>query len=401
MAPFASRPRLILAFVSMLWLSPIVAGQGSRNDLAKQLPRIEANAAVVKGPENVRLRVLIAVDTDDQGGVTWGRDGLNVKSILEAMLAKQHLAERATIDMMTGKQVTPDKILAYYKNLKFDANEALLFYYSGHGGFHLKKGHFLALTHGKLYRADLIAAMTASQPRLCVLLTDCCSNYAGGALPGEPKGSAEIASLRKDFGHLPRARQEEPKVSHMVTRVPNPNRIIGPARPVLPAGTFTKAKELEPVGVSFPVKFAQPRNLGVAKREEPPAAAIKASSGWLPTLTTHQGKVPLQEVLNIGDGDILRDLFFRHAGMVDINGCTKGDLSYGMIGWGGSLFTNSLIVLQKSKSSDFDKNGNRVVEWSEFFPALQRSTTEASSRIAREPLRQIPEATRLGAPILP
>ena len=109
----------------------------------------------------------------------------------------------------------------------------------------------------------------------------------------------------------------------------------------------------------------------------------------------------MRDILDDSDGETLRHLFFRHAGLVDINGCTKGDSSYGHIAWGGSLFTNSLIDLQKAKSSAFDANGNRVVEWTEFFPHLRRSTTEAGAHIPRQRIHQIPEATHLGTPVVP
>src|SRR5947207_7400306 len=68
-------------------------------------------------PEASRVRILIAVDTDDQMGATWGLDGANLKVILEAAAKKQSLGDRVTIDTFTGKQVTADNILAYYANL--------------------------------------------------------------------------------------------------------------------------------------------------------------------------------------------------------------------------------------------------------------------------------------------
>ena len=40
----------------------------------------------VKAHEAARLRILLVVDTDDRLGVTWGRDGDNVKMVLEAAL---------------------------------------------------------------------------------------------------------------------------------------------------------------------------------------------------------------------------------------------------------------------------------------------------------------------------
>ena len=42
---------------------------------------------------------------------------------------------------------------------KLGTGDVAFFYYSGHGGLHYTKGHYLALTHGRLYRNDLLTAM--------------------------------------------------------------------------------------------------------------------------------------------------------------------------------------------------------------------------------------------------
>lgn len=361
-----------------------------------------ASADPARLQECANLRVLIAVDTDDQGGITWGRDGMNMKALLESALAKQGLIEHVDITIMTGLQVTPDNILGYYRRLKASKDDALLFYYSGHGAYHLNKGHFLALTHGKLYRNDLLAAMNTDHPRLRVVLTDCCANIAGGVLPGEPKVANEMGRQQQPGASHPPAKAEEPKVVRMVTRNPNMMRFLPPPRPTPPTMTFPKAKVVEPVKVSESlISIPQPRNFDRARRQEPPNVSegdFKPGQ-MLPTLTTHQGKIPMKDVLDAADGEVLRHLLFRHKGLVDINGSVKGEPSLGTIAWGGSLFTNSLIVLQKSKAGDYDANRNRVVEWSEFFPSLRKSTDDAATQLPGPKVHQVPEANKLADPV--
>ena len=73
----------------------------------------------------------------------------------------------------------------------------------------------------------------------------------------------------------------------------------------------------------------------------------------------------------------------------------QGKLSHGMLEWGGSIFTNALLGLQRSKVADFDKNCNQLVEWHEFFPSWQEGTSAAGQRVSRGKLNQVPEANRL------
>src|SRR5262249_28835658 len=124
--------------------------------------------------EATRVRFVIVCDTDAEQGDVCGLDGSNVKAVLEAGLKKQKLDGRWTIDMLTGRDVTPGGILEYFQKLKVEPHEALVFYYAGHGAYHLTKGHLLTLSHGDLARSSLLAAMQKHKPRLAVLLTDCC-----------------------------------------------------------------------------------------------------------------------------------------------------------------------------------------------------------------------------------
>ena len=96
--------------------------------------------------------------------------------------------DRAEIRILTGKDVNANAILAYYRDLKVGRDDALFFYYAGHGATDPGKGHFLALQElnaKPLLRADLLRAMQSHQPGLVVLMTDCCSNRF--SLPGKTR----------------------------------------------------------------------------------------------------------------------------------------------------------------------------------------------------------------------
>ena len=102
-------------------------------------------------------------------------DGERIDRLLSESLPR----DRAEIRILTGKDVNADAILSYYHNLKVGRDDALFFYYAGHGATDPQKGHFLAFQdlHAKpLLRADLRRAMQEHQPGLIVLMTDCCSS---------------------------------------------------------------------------------------------------------------------------------------------------------------------------------------------------------------------------------
>lgn len=342
--------------------------------------------------EAKRVRVLIAVDTHDKMGLAWGIDGANMRDTLSATLKKQNLGDRLTIEMFTGKQVTPENIIAYYQGLQADPEDALLFYYSGHGGFHLKRGHFMALHYGSLFRRDLIAAMKKNNPRLMVLLTDCCANIAGGAKAEEPNGTVLNLPIELQPPR-PKAKREEPLGRALRSQE---SRVTAPPRPAAIASstfTFAKAKKQEPLGAELNLSVQLRPTLAKAKKEEPNA---KVSGGGGMVLQTGNGPLPLDEILKQTDGEVMRHLLFRQTGLVDINGCVKGTFSMGTPQWGGSLFTIAFMELQRDKLAKFDTNGNQLVEWEEFFPFLRDGTRAASRRMAPGAMLQVPEASQLG-----
>ncbi|HYT93378.1 MAG TPA: caspase family protein, partial [Gemmataceae bacterium] len=129
--------------------------------------------------EASRLRILLVIDSQgaDADINGFALDKVTMKKILKEALREQNLEDRYTLDILDGADVTPTRVLAYYRNLKVEATEALLCYYSGHGAADETQGHFFDMRAGRLLRSELRKAMEAKRSRLVVLLSDCCGAY--------------------------------------------------------------------------------------------------------------------------------------------------------------------------------------------------------------------------------
>jgi hypothetical protein len=142
-------------------------------------------SAVAQIPAELRkVHALLVIDTRSGLGESVKLDGERVDRILSSNLPP----DRVEIRVLTDKDVTVEAILGYYKNLKISGNDALFFYYAGHGATDPQKGHFLALQElnaRPLLRDELRRAMQEHGPGLAVLITDCCSNRF--KLPGRAR----------------------------------------------------------------------------------------------------------------------------------------------------------------------------------------------------------------------
>jgi hypothetical protein len=237
-----------------------------------------------------RLRVLLVVDTDAPDvGAAVAVDCNRLTTVFEQAFAGHE--HRLTLDVLSGGNVTPDNVLNYYRNLDTDANESLLFFYSGHGGidFHTRE-HYLTTRRGSLGRSTLRAAMEAKGARLTILLTNCCSNY--GNIPAV---SAQNAPSAQQAPHQP-------------------------------------------------------------------------------------------------DWTALYQLLLQQRGTVDVTAAEPG-----VIGWGnmlGSCFTVAAIQKLTAPVSQLDIDGNRFVEWGEFFAHVRYQTNEefqkikANSQGSNQPITQ-------------
>jgi hypothetical protein len=135
-------------------------------------------------PELRKVHALLVVDTLSGLGESVKVDGERIEHLLSESLPR----DRVEIRVLTGKDVSAESILSYYRDLQASRDDALFFYYAGHGATDPEKGHFLALQELKgkpLLRAELRRAMQAHQPGLVVIMTDCCSNRF--RLPGRTR----------------------------------------------------------------------------------------------------------------------------------------------------------------------------------------------------------------------
>lgn len=132
-------------------------------------------APAAEPPSELRkLHALLVIDTNADLGDLVTIDGHRIEVILRNGVP----SDRLELTVFKGKDVTSERILAYYHQLKAAPHDALLFYATCHGAIDPKKGHWLTLQNARtdgLLRADLRKAMEEKKAGLTVLLTDCCS----------------------------------------------------------------------------------------------------------------------------------------------------------------------------------------------------------------------------------
>jgi hypothetical protein len=92
----------------------------------------------------------------------------------------------------------------------------------------------------------------------------------------------------------------------------------------------------------------------------------------------------------------LRDLLFRHQGLVTISAARGGQLASGSSEKGNN-FNRSLCSLLLASPQQFDQNRDGFVEWREFFPHL-RNETERLSKTLKNLAPHTPQAFSLGQP---
>jgi hypothetical protein len=123
-----------------------------------------------------RLRALLVIDTQSNLGDSVVKDRETMRRLLTSNIP----TDRLELTILQGRDATPARILDYYRNLQTGPDEALLFYYAGHGAFNNFNGqagnHYLTMDAGSLERHILLRAMQAKRAGLIVLLTDCCSD---------------------------------------------------------------------------------------------------------------------------------------------------------------------------------------------------------------------------------
>jgi len=156
-------PASLLALIALLTSSALATAADPQAPRAATEPK--------------KLCVLLAFDTESNLSESLQVDRKRMNACLDRVLKRQPPGSYEVKELV-GKNATRGEILAYFRDpkLKVGPETALVFIYGGHGVTDDKLGHCLDLTYGgPLVRAELRQAMEKRNPRLAVLLTDCCS----------------------------------------------------------------------------------------------------------------------------------------------------------------------------------------------------------------------------------
>jgi hypothetical protein len=130
-------------------------------------------AAAGAPPADAKIHLVTACDFQSFGNAAKNDEEQIVR------LFKSHLpADRLHIVKLSRNGFNPSSILTAIEDLPIGGNDAIVFYYSGHGGNDREKGHYLLFPHANsdplLFRSKLRSALQGRQ-RLTVILTDCCA----------------------------------------------------------------------------------------------------------------------------------------------------------------------------------------------------------------------------------
>jgi hypothetical protein len=161
--------------MSVRLASPVLATAA----LVLALSAFQDRVRAAPPPADAKVHALVVVDSlDPTIGKSVALDGDMVKDALTAGF-KGH-EDRLALTLLQGADATPAKVTAYYRDLKVGPTDTVLFYFSGHGATHSRRGHIMALGDKAVFRADLLEVIARKKPRLTVCLTDCCAVLFGG-----------------------------------------------------------------------------------------------------------------------------------------------------------------------------------------------------------------------------
>ena len=117
---------------------------------------------------------VVACDDASIGKSVWV-DGQNMINWIQTGLS----ANRYTIHVVEGEAASPKNVISKIKNLPIKREDAVLFYYSGHGAFDNQTGtHYFQFSNSSnvLQRSTVKNAIRSLAPRLTVMISDCCAS---------------------------------------------------------------------------------------------------------------------------------------------------------------------------------------------------------------------------------
>jgi hypothetical protein len=153
----------------------------------------DAGGAPPATGQSNRVHAILIVDTLSKLA---GLDG-DKERILS--IIQQIPANRRTIQVLDQARARADVVLQSLRGLGDVSSDTVLIYYSGHGATDPTRGHALTFTQKPyLFRSTLRGELQRMQPRLGVILSDCCSNVV--KLP--PSVGAPMADPEKQIVSL-------------------------------------------------------------------------------------------------------------------------------------------------------------------------------------------------------
>jgi len=129
-----------------------------------------------------KLHITFVIDSNaanvGEGSV---RDFINLNQVfMEAIAANREKFEgKISTSILTGDDVTPEKIRAQYASGTEGASASgHFFYYTGHGAFDPNKGRFLATSGGNITLTEIRNLLNSTGARSIVIAANCCGNIA-------------------------------------------------------------------------------------------------------------------------------------------------------------------------------------------------------------------------------
>lgn len=101
-------------------------------------------------------------------------DGINIDAVFSGNVSQRNIR----VYNLDGQKITGDTIQSQLQRVQAGANDTIVFYFSGHGAYNDRVGHYLQLADNQyILRQQLTDMLKSKGARLCVLLTETCFGF--------------------------------------------------------------------------------------------------------------------------------------------------------------------------------------------------------------------------------
>jgi Caspase domain len=141
---------------------------------------VSSRAFAFQEPAPGVIHALLVADSDSSLGDSVKHDVSQLTRAL-TLAFQEHPSRLRLHSPLLGSAVTVSAIESFFNDLRSGPEDTLFFYFSGHGEVRPELGHVLNFANPDekerkiLPRFELLALLKAKNPRLTVVLTDCCS----------------------------------------------------------------------------------------------------------------------------------------------------------------------------------------------------------------------------------